>query len=217
MSRPCSTTSPTSTPSESQPSREHPTNINQPTDMSWSSTTPSSSSNPRFLRPPASPFSTTESSSSFPSTVMTATNNQSDLCLPLVSLSWNVEGMKRYVFSLRNIIDESSPDLVFLSEAQISTSDLPHCMSFFKGEYCAELNSEDKYNADCPMTKSKSNGGTMVLWKRSLDQYITTFQAASPSFLPIIFHPPGAPVSAHIAIYLPTAGKEADYAAQHLH
>ena len=51
----------------------------------------------------------------------------------------------------------------------------------------------------------------MVLWKKSLDQYISIFPVPAASFLPIIFAPPGSPVSIHIGIYLPTSGREPEF------
>ena len=119
--------------------------------------------------------------------------------------------MKRNIFSLRNIVDQTSPDLIFLSEIQIFSSDVSHCMTLFKGEYNCEVNSEDVHDVDIPMTKSKPCGGTMILWKRSLDKYISVFPVSTPSFLPVIFSPPGSPVSAHFSLYLPTAGRETDF------
>ena len=87
-------------------------------------------------------------------------------------------------------------------------------MSFFKGEFCSELNSEDKNDQDIPMSRNRALGGTMVLWKKSLDKYISVHPSSSPSFLPVIFRPPGSPVSVHLAIYLPTSGKEVEFLEQ---
>ena len=84
-------------------------------------------------------------------------------------------------------------------------------MELFKDNYCSELNSPDKYDVDIAMSRNRAQGGTMVLWRRALDKYISTFPVTSPSFLPVIFSPPGCPVSAHKSIYLPTAGKEVDF------
>ena len=48
----------------------------------------------------------------------------------------------------------------------------------------------------------------MVCWKTCLDPYITPHPVSSPAFLPILFHPPGSPLSIHISVYLPTLGQE---------
>ena len=105
-------------------------------------------------------------------------------------LTWNIEGLKRNMYSLSTFTKLKSPDLVFLSEPQIFTSDLTNCMALFRGEYSCELNTEEKLDPDFAMTKSKAAGGTMVLWKKSLDKYITVHQSDSSSFLPIIYSPP---------------------------
>ena len=122
--------------------------------------------------------------------------------------------MKRNLYSLRNFTDLTKPDFIFLSEPQIFTSDLPHCMSHFGDEYCSELNSEDKFDIEIAMNKRKATGGTMVLWKKCLDKYVTIHPVHSTSFLPLVFSPPDSPVSVHIALYLPTSGKEAEFVDQ---
>ena len=134
--------------------------------------------------------------------------------ITLTSLSWNIEGIKRNLFSLKNFTELTKPDLIFLSEPLIFSTDLPYCMSFFKGDYCSELNSEDKINTETAMRKSKPTGGTMILWKGSLDSFISTHPTSSTSFLPIILQPPGSPVSVHIALYLPTSGREGEFLEQ---
>ena len=84
-------------------------------------------------------------------------------------------------------------------------------MEMFRGEYSSELNTEDKHTPDLAILRHKAVGGTMALWKRSIDKYISVFPVLSTAFLPIIYTPPHLPVSAHIAIYLPTAGKDAEF------
>ena len=64
---------------------------------------------------------------------------------------------------------------------------------------------------ELPFNKNKSHGGTMVLWKHSLDQFVTPIQPVSQSFQPIVFHPPNSPPSLQIALYLPTCGKETEF------
>ena len=136
---------------------------------------------------------------------------QQDSCLSLVSLSWNIEGMKRNLFSLKNIVDKTSPDLVFLSEVQLFTSDKSQCMALFKGEYNSEINSDDKHDVEISLHNSKAYGGTMVMWKKHLDKFITTIPVSSSSFLPVVLSPPGCLTSVHFALYLPTSGKEDEF------
>ena len=84
-------------------------------------------------------------------------------------------------------------------------------MKYFNHNYCFSLNSEDKYDLDIPLTKSQAFGGTLVLWKKSLDPFISLCPVTTSSFLPLILRPPNAPVSIHIALYLPTSGKENEF------
>ena len=84
-------------------------------------------------------------------------------------------------------------------------------MSPFRGEYNCELSNVEKLEPDFAMTSSKAVGGTMILWRKSLDKYITVHEVQTSSFLPIIFSPPGSPVTAHVALYLPTSGRESDF------
>ena len=132
----------------------------------------------------------------------------------LTSLTWNLEGMKRNLASLKHITEKAFPDLIFISEPSIFTSDLRVCMSLFRCKYCWELNSEDRYDQEAAMTKSRTIGGTMTMWKASMDKYVTVSSLVLTSFLPVILSLPGCPVSVHIALYLPTAGREAEYVEQ---
>ena len=101
-----------------------------------------------------------------------------------------------------------------MAEPQIFQSELQYCMAPFRGEYSYELNSADKFYPELAMTRTHARGGTMIMWKSSLDRYVTVYQVSTPSFLPVIYSPPGYPTSVHIALYLPTAGREADFLEQ---
>ena len=87
-------------------------------------------------------------------------------------------------------------------------------MSFFSHKYAFFLNSEDRYDQEIPFIKNQSFGGTMVLWKKELDTHISVHSVSTTSFLPVIFSPPGSPVSVHIALYLPTSGQESEFLEQ---
>ena len=84
-------------------------------------------------------------------------------------------------------------------------------MKPFLGEYESSLSSDDNFDLELPFLKSKASGGTMVMWKKILDPHITNLPLISSSFLPILFHPPDAPLTIHIAVYLPTSGKETEF------
>ena len=126
-------------------------------------------------------------------------------------MTWNIEGFSRSSFEIKQLIDSVSPELIFLSEpclfqcdANLATNLLSHQYSFF-------LNSEDFYEPDLPLHTNRAHGGTMTLWKKSLDPFITVFQTQSSRILPIILDVPGLQTSAHINIYLPTAGRENEF------
>ena len=81
-------------------------------------------------------------------------------------------------------------------------------MEPLSGDYKACLNSSDRYDPELALFKSKAHGGTLILWKASLDPFITVCALTTTSFLPIVFHPPGLLPTIHIAVYLPTAGQD---------
>ena len=47
-----------------------------------------------------------------------------------------------------------------------------------------------------------------------MDPYISIHPVETTSFLPLIFSPPGAPISVHIGLYLPTSGLETQFVDQ---
>ena len=110
--------------------------------------------------------------------------------------------------SLQHLIHATSPDFIFLAEPQLFQHDLLQVMEFFKGDYHSSLNSQDKDDPEFALVNTKSYGGTMVMWKRSHDPYITVIPTSSTSYLPIVFQPTGSKPSLHISVYLPTAGKD---------
>ena len=126
-------------------------------------------------------------------------------------LTWNLEGLRRSIFSLKYLLDLSSPEICLLSEPNTFSHDMSPLMSHLSDKYCWYLNCEDLYDLDAPLIKNKTYGGTMALWKHCLDPFISIHKVSSPSILPVIYSPPGAATSVHIAIYLPTSGKENDF------
>ena len=89
--------------------------------------------------------------------------------------------------------------------------DSPLAMQLFKNDYCSYLNSTDIYDPDLPLTYSKAHGGSMIMWKALHDPHVSIIPVGTSSFSPIKFSPPGHPTSIHIAVYLPTQGKEAEF------
>ena len=64
---------------------------------------------------------------------------------------------------------------------------------------------------EMPLISKKAVGGTMVMWKTKLSPFIQVLPATSTSVLPVLLSIPGVAPSVHIAIYLPTSGKEAEF------
>ena len=127
------------------------------------------------------------------------------------SFTWNIEGIKRNIFSLQYFVRKADPNLIFISEPQIFQFDLKLAMKHLSGEYDYSLNSDDKFDPELGLLKTKAHGGTMILWKKKWDKYISTYTVDTSCFLPIIFSLPGAPVTIHVALYLPTSGKEVEF------
>ena len=126
-------------------------------------------------------------------------------------MSWNLEGLRRNIYNLSHFVNIHKPDLVFLSEPQIHSCNLDLAARPLSGTYLYSLNSADKYDPELPLVRSKAYGGTMVLWKIQHDPFITVHPVSSTAFLPVLFHPPGSTMSIHIAVYLPTLGKEVEF------
>ena len=127
------------------------------------------------------------------------------------SLTWNIEGLRRNVHSLKHFVDKYKPSLVFLSEPQIFLCDTSLLLQTFQGCYSYHLSSEDLYLPELALEHSKAKGGTMILWQATLDPYITVIPSDSPSIAAILMKVPGISSSVHVAIYLPTAGQEAQF------
>ena len=102
--------------------------------------------------------------------------------------------------------------MVFLSKPQAYSCNPNLATKAIAGAYKFALNSEDMFDPNIPLLKSKAQGGTMILWKIQHDPYITVYPVPTTSFLPVVFSPPGLIKSVHIAIYLPTLGKEKEFA-----
>ena len=51
----------------------------------------------------------------------------------------------------------------------------------------------------------------MILWKNNLSPFIRELSPPSASFMPVLLSPPGVLPSIHVAVYLPTAGRDTEY------
>ena len=103
------------------------------------------------------------------------------------------------------------PILIFLSEPQIYYCDITEMFSMFSGKFSFSLNSEDSFCPSLPLESRAAKGGTMVMWKTDISPYVRVLPTTSPSVLPIYLSIPGVEPTAHITIYLPTQGREAEY------
>ena len=129
----------------------------------------------------------------------------------MTCFTWNIEGLKRNIHSLKHFISEYRPDRIFLSEPQIFTPDIHATMQTVHGEYSFHLNSEDFHQPDLALDYSKAKGGTLAMWKLSLDPFITVLPTSSASVLAIVLALPHQEISSHICIYLPTCGQENEF------
>ena len=142
---------------------------------------------------------------------MEASEAKNSAPLKLSCLSWNIEGFKRNQSSLKHFCKEFKPDLIFLSEPQVFQCDIALLTKPFLGEYSVLLNSEETSNPELALDCQKAHGGTMVMWKTQFDPYISPLPTTSPAFLPILLQLPGYTPSIHIALYLPTSGRDPEF------
>ena len=133
---------------------------------------------------------------------------------PLSALSWNIEGLRRNLFSLVNILHTWQPSLAFLSEPLAYQCDLQTMQQYLEPQYCFSLNSEDIYDPELPLYKSKSKGGTMVLWQKWIDPYVKVIPVNTTAFLPILLSLPGTRPAVHVSLYLPTHGQDSAFVSE---
>ena len=126
-------------------------------------------------------------------------------------MTWNIEGLNRNICNLIHYIDIWNPDLIFLSEPQIFEYDIANPMSYLKGSYSYRLNSADQFDPELPLLKSRATGGTLIMWKKEFDAFVTFHNPPSPAILPMVFHPPNNSLTTHICVYLPTSGQEVQF------
>ena len=84
-------------------------------------------------------------------------------------------------------------------------------LQYLGEDYCWFLNSHDLQDPELPLVKSRAHGGTLLLWRKELDPYIEVIPTNTSSFLPVIFKKPGLVTTVHVALYLPTHGKDSEF------
>ena len=84
-------------------------------------------------------------------------------------ISWNIEGLARNSFILKQLVNQFSAKLCFISEPQVFSCDLSSQIACFDGDFEFHPNSKDKdvHVMDLPLTYSRAIGGTMVIWQSS--------------------------------------------------
>ena len=129
----------------------------------------------------------------------------------ITCLTWNSENLMKSKFSLKYHVDLVSPDLIFLNESQIFQHESDLALDLLRGEYSHVLNSDDLHDPELPFLKNRSNGGTIILWRKKLEKSVTILPTETTSFTAIILAFPSCPPAIHISLYLPTAGKESEF------
>ena len=112
--------------------------------------------------------------------------------------SWNIEGVKRNLHSLKHFIDLHKPELIFLSEPQIFQCDVNVLLETVQGQFSHHLNSEDLHQPDLALDHPKAKGGTLALWTLTLDPFVTVIPSSSSSILAIALAIPNHEISCHI-------------------
>ena len=83
--------------------------------------------------------------------------------------------------------------------------------SFLSARFSFHLKSKDSFCPDFLLKNRIAKGGTMAMWKSELSPFIRVLPTTSPAVLPIFLAIPGLEPSAHIALYLPTQGRDAEF------
>ena len=109
------------------------------------------------------------------------------------------------------MIHNEDPSVIFLSEPWLHLPDAPSVLQPLQSSHNYFLNSEDRHDQLLSLKRSQAHGGTLTLWKKDLDPYITILEPTTSRILVLILDKPGFQVSIHINIYLSTAGKEPEF------
>ena len=127
------------------------------------------------------------------------------------NLTWNIEGFSRNAFNLLQLLHQEDISFIFISEPWLHLADAPLALEQYLPQYNYFLNSEDRHDSLLSLTQSRAHGGTLAIWKKEIDAYITVLEPTSSHVLALILDRPGYRISAHITVYLSTAGRDADF------
>ena len=109
------------------------------------------------------------------------------------------------------ILQDEDPTLIFIAEPWLHLPDAPLAMNEYLHMYNYYLNSEDRHDTLLSLSKSRAHGGTLAIWKKELDAYVTVLEPPSSHILTLLLEKPGFQTTIHISVYLPTAGKDAEF------
>ena len=126
----------------------------------------------------------------------------------LTNLTWNIEGLSRNVYNLLKIVQDEDPSLICLSEPWLHLPDAEISLENFLPKYKYFLNSEDRHDKLLSLVRCRAHGGTLVLWKKELDPYVTILDPVSSRILALVLDQPGYQISVHITIYLSKSGND---------
>ena len=119
--------------------------------------------------------------------------------------------MKTHQYYLEELLLSNLPDLVLLSEPQAYQTDIRQLLKGIGHEYDFWLNSDDLHDHELPLVKSRAIGGTLALWRKWLDPFISVHPVQSSAFIPLILKLPETRISVHVALYLPTHGRDTEF------
>ena len=122
--------------------------------------------------------------------------------------------MKTHQYFLEQLLLSNLADLVLLSEPQAYQTDIRQLMKGIGHEYNFWLNSDDLQDPELPLVKSRAKGGTLALWRKWLDPYISVHPVQTSAFLPLVLKLPDTRISVHVALYLPTHGRDTEFVSE---
>ena len=127
------------------------------------------------------------------------------------NLTWNIEGISRNRFNLLQIAKDQDLSFIFIAEPWLHLPDAPLVLQDFCHHYSYYLNSEDRHDPLLSMMKSRAHGGTLAMWKKDLDAYVSVIEPSSSRVLALVLDKPGVKTTAHITVYLSTAGRDTEF------
>ena len=125
--------------------------------------------------------------------------------------SWNIEGLKQGIFTLKHLLQQYNIDFAFISEPQLFKSDSSTTLDFLSDQYCFFLNSKDLFDRELPQHQSNSYGETLLIWHCRHDPFVTIIPPTTCAFTVFVFHPPAHVPSIYYVINLPTHGKDSEF------